>query len=77
MLALSVDDEKINLVIIEEMAKALDLDIISFSDPREALDFINKEIHDLIFLDISCPSRRHNALREIRKYYLYKTFRSS
>jgi response regulator RpfG family c-di-GMP phosphodiesterase len=74
MLALSVDDEKINLVIIEEMAKALDLDIVSFSDPARALEYIRDRNNiDLVFLDYLMPEIDGiMLLREIRKYYHYQ-----
>jgi putative two-component system response regulator len=74
MLALSVDDEKINLLIIEEMAKALDPDIISFSDPAKALQYIrNRNTIELVLIDYLMPDKDGiMLLRQIMKYYHYQ-----
>jgi response regulator RpfG family c-di-GMP phosphodiesterase len=53
--ALSVDDEKMNLVLIEEMGSKLDLDVKSFTDPQKALDYLQHESVDLLFIDYMMP----------------------
>ena len=71
MLAISVDDERLNLVIIEEMAADLELTIKSFISPVEALEFIlaGHEI-DMAFLDYRMPDMDGiTLLKEIRKIH--------
>jgi response regulator RpfG family c-di-GMP phosphodiesterase len=53
--ALSVDDEKLNLMLIEEMSQKLGLEVDSFTKPLEALDFIKQQVIDLIFIDYMMP----------------------
>ena len=55
MRALSVDDSIINLALIEEYAKELDLDVASFSDPEEALVYSESHELDIVFLDYVMP----------------------
>ena len=51
----SVDDERVNLLLIEEMSKDLGLTINSFTNPFDAADFVVKQQVDLIFVDYMMP----------------------
>ncbi len=53
--ALSLDDEQINLTLIEEMGRRLDLEITSFTDPRSALQHLEANRVDLLFIDYMMP----------------------
>lgn len=53
--ALSVDDEKINLTLLEEMGSRLDLEVKSFTDPQAALRYLEAERVDLLFIDYMMP----------------------
>lgn len=68
--ALSVDDEYVNLVLIEEMGRKLGLDISSFTDPIEALEYLEHNPVDIIFTDYMMPVMDGiNLIQETRKYY--------
>lgn len=54
--ALSVDDSIINLTLIEEYAKELNLEVISFTDPEEALVYCKDHELDIVFLDYMMPN---------------------
>ena len=70
MKVVSVDDEKINLLIIEEMSKELGLDVISFQDPVLALDFIKNNEVDLMFVDYIMPEINGvDLVKQFRKLY--------
>lgn len=51
----SVDDNKNNLLIIEAYAKALDLHVKSFLDPKEALEALKITPCDLLITDYMMP----------------------
>ncbi|MFO7731282.1 MAG: response regulator [Spirochaetia bacterium] len=53
--ALSIDDEHINLRLIEEMGRKLDLDITSFAHPKDALKHLKQHAVDIIFVDYMMP----------------------
>ncbi|MEN8303142.1 MAG: HD domain-containing phosphohydrolase [Campylobacterota bacterium] len=55
MTIISVDDTYLNLIIIEEVAKDMGFDIISFQDPVEALEYIKTQQVDLMFVDYMMP----------------------
>ncbi len=55
MLAVSVDDDKQNLMLIEVFANELNLNIKSFLDPIEALDFAKENQVDILFIDYMMP----------------------
>lgn len=68
--ALSVDDEYLNLVLIEEMSRKLDLEIYSFTDPNEALEHLKHNAVDIIFVDYMMPEKDGITLiQEARRYY--------
>ena len=51
----SVDDNKSNLLIVEAYAKALDLHVKSFLDPKEALEALKISPCDLLITDYMMP----------------------
>ncbi len=70
MKAVSVDDQKVNLMVIEGMSEELGLDVTSFFNPIEALDFIKNNETDLIIVDYKMPEMNGVELvKNIRKYY--------
>jgi response regulator RpfG family c-di-GMP phosphodiesterase len=52
---ISVDDTYLNLMIIEDMAQDIGVEVISFQNPLEALEFIKKERVDLMLVDYMMP----------------------
>jgi response regulator RpfG family c-di-GMP phosphodiesterase len=52
---ISIDDEEINLLLIEELAKGIDLRIKSFLNSRKALDFIRSHGADIVLIDYMMP----------------------
>ena len=52
---LVVDDNEINRMVAEEMLKPLNMQIRTASDGRQALDLIQKERYDLVFMDHLMP----------------------
>jgi two-component SAPR family response regulator len=49
--AISVDDAEVNLLIIEKLASKVGLNIMSFSNPLKALEYIKHNNIDIIFAD--------------------------
>jgi two-component system chemotaxis response regulator CheY len=59
-LLVGIDDSNINLLLFEETARIMDLDIITASNGQEGLDRVNKTIAegrkpDIIIVDIHMP----------------------
>ena len=52
---ISIDDEEINLILIEELARGLELKVKSFLSPREAIDFIHSHGADIVLVDYMMP----------------------
>ncbi|MFP4180002.1 MAG: HD domain-containing phosphohydrolase [Spirochaetaceae bacterium] len=68
--ALSIDDEQLNLILIEEMAQKLGLEITSFTEPLKALEYLKENPVDLIFTDYMMPAMDGVAfIEEARKVY--------
>jgi response regulator RpfG family c-di-GMP phosphodiesterase len=62
---ISVDDTYMNLIIIEEMAKDMGIEVISFQNPLDALEYIKNERVDMMLADYMMP--KLNGLELIRK----------
>ena len=52
---ISVDDTYLNLIIIEDMAQDIGIDVISFQNPLEALEYIKTQRVDLMLVDYMMP----------------------
>lgn len=52
---ISVDDTLMNLILIEEIAKEIGVDVQSFQDPLEALEYIKNNRVDMMFADYMMP----------------------
>lgn len=69
--AVSIDDEPVNLLIIEEMASEIELEVISFESPLKALEYIksgDKEI-DMVFVDYMMPEMNgFEFIRELKAF---------
>lgn len=52
---ISVDDTYMNLIIIEEMARDIGIEVISFQNPLDALEYIKKERVDMMLADYMMP----------------------
>lgn len=50
-----VDDEPINVMLLEEIAKEMGHNPISFFAPKEALEWANTNTVDLIIVDFNMP----------------------
>ena len=55
ILAVSIDDNEQNLMLLEAFADQLDLKVTNFSDPEEAFEFITSNDVDIIFTDYMMP----------------------
>ncbi len=53
--AVSVDDEKMNLLLIEQLAEKNNLEVVSFDKPLKALEYLKREDADLLFVDYMMP----------------------
>ncbi len=49
--AISVDDDKASLLLIERMGREIGLPVVSFTEPLEALGFLQTNPVDLVFVD--------------------------
>lgn len=68
--AISIDDEEINLLILEEVAKTEGFDLQSFTDPRLAADYIKKNKVDIVFTDYLMPDIDGiELIHQIRNYH--------
>ncbi|TCK60957.1 HD domain-containing phosphohydrolase [Seleniivibrio woodruffii] len=65
----SVDDNKLNLMLIESMLESMHLEIKSFTDPRQALHYIRSSQPDLILTDYMMPDMDGISLiRSVREF---------
>jgi len=62
---ISVDDTFTNLLIIEEIAKDIGFEVISFENPLEAYEYIQNNHVDLMFVDYMMPEM--NGIELLRK----------
>jgi len=62
---MSVDDTFTNLLIIEEIAKDIGFEVISFENPLEAYEYIQNNHVDLMFVDYMMPEM--NGIELLRK----------
>ncbi len=53
--ALSIDDEKFNLMLIEAMGAEIGIDVASFTDPRMGIDAFRNDTFDIVFIDYMMP----------------------
>ncbi len=51
----AVDDEKVNLLLIERMSADLGLAVVSFTNPLEAVAYVQAHPVDLVFVDSRMP----------------------
>jgi len=66
ILAVSIDDNQQNLMLLEAFADQIELEVTSFLDPVEALNFILNNDVDIIFTDYMMPQL--NGLELIQKF---------
>jgi response regulator RpfG family c-di-GMP phosphodiesterase len=55
LVAVSVDDERVNLLLVEQMAQELGIRVRSFQDPLLAVSFVEANPVDLVFVDYMMP----------------------
>ncbi len=66
--ALSIDDEKFNLLLIEAMCAEIGLQVHSFTDPRKGIEAFQRGLFDIVFVDYMMPSVDGiTVIEEIRK----------
>jgi len=66
ILAVSIDDSEQNLMLLEAYANQINLHVKNFTDPIEALDFIENNCVDIIFIDYMMP--KLDGLKLIERY---------
>lgn len=62
---ISVDDTLLNLILIEEIALEIGVEVLSFSDPLKALEHLKNNRVDLAFVDYMMP--RMNGIEFIKE----------
>jgi response regulator RpfG family c-di-GMP phosphodiesterase len=68
--AISVDDAEVNLLIIEKLASKVGLNIMSFSNPLKALEYIKHHNIDIIFADYLMPEMNGiDLIKHTREYH--------
>jgi putative two-component system response regulator len=68
MKAVVIDDSRANLMLLEAMAKNIGLEVSSFVNPVEALEYVRKNGVDMILTDYSMPQMDGiTLLKEIRR----------
>ncbi len=68
--AISIDDEEINLLLIEELALKIGLKVKSYADPLKALEYIKGNSIDIVFADYLMPEMNGiDLIRRIREYH--------
>ena len=66
---LAADDSPVNLVVVSEALARLDVDVVTVSDGRQAVDTVKKNHFDLILMDCSMPEMDgYEATRVIRNW---------
>lgn len=65
-IAVSIDDNEQNLILLEAYANLINLSVKSFLNPQKALDFILNNHVDIIFVDYMMP--KLNGLELIKKF---------
>jgi putative two-component system response regulator len=65
-IAYSIDDSKVNLMLLEEYSEDLDIEVISFLDPIQALPIALKTPPDIIFIDYMMP--KMNGIEFIEQF---------
>ncbi|MEA3512076.1 MAG: response regulator [Campylobacterota bacterium] len=66
IIAVSIDDNEQNLMLLEAFADQIELKVINFSDPIKAFEFITNNEVDIIFTDYMMPDM--NGLQLIEKF---------
>lgn len=68
MRALSIDDEKFNLMLIEAMGSEIGIQVHSFTDPYKGIEAFLSESFDIVFVDYMMPKIDGiSVIEEIRK----------
>lgn len=66
--ALSIDDEKFNLMLIEAMGAEIGIRVASFADPRRGIEAFQSGSFDIVFVDYMMPGVDGlTVIEEIRK----------
>ncbi len=66
--AIIVDDNRINIKLMEQVFKRLQMKSVSFMDPKPAIELLEKSRYDIIFIDENMPKMRGSeAIKIIRK----------
>lgn len=66
IIAVSIDDNEQNLMLLEAFADQIELKVINFSDPIKAFEFITTNEVDIIFTDYMMPNM--NGLELIEQF---------
>jgi response regulator RpfG family c-di-GMP phosphodiesterase len=68
--AISIDDEEVNLLLIEELASKIGLSVKSYTDPLQALEYIKKNNIDIVCADYLMPEMNGiELIHKIREYH--------
>lgn len=69
MLAVSIDDDEQNLMLVEVFAQEIGLEIKSFLDSEKALEFLKNNEVDIVFIDYMMPNL--NGIELIEKFRIF------
>jgi len=68
--AVIIDDEEVNLLLFEEYIKDLGMDVVSFDNPKDGLEYLNKNGADLVYVDYVMPEMNGvELIQEFRKIH--------
>jgi len=66
--AVLIDDEEVNLLLFEEYIKDLGMDVISFDNPKDGLEYLKKNGADMVYVDYVMPEMNGvELIQEFRK----------
>lgn len=68
--AVVIDDEEINLLLFEGYVKDLDMDVITFDNSKEGLNYLKENGADLVYVDYMMPDMDGvELIKEFRKVH--------
>ena len=68
--AVVIDDEEVNLLLFEEYIKDLGMEVVSFDNPKDGLDYLKKNGADMVYVDYVMPEMNGvELIQEFRKVH--------
>jgi len=68
--AVLIDDEEVNLLLFEEYIKDLGMEVVSFDNPKDGLDYLKENGADMVYVDYVMPEMNGvELIQEFRKIH--------